>query len=321
MAVQKIFMNLVDLTIPGLGFTTDTTFFDPTRSSGSFIAATLESASIDFPAITTGTTTWFHAVTVFGNTQSNLGFNGAWEVKVPDGTVIARMDISAGLPQFTVVGDATSSTVSQSISANVQYIFDMSVDVTPTTITVSGYINSALIGTVSAPNTTGSRPFPTRLTLNNGDNAGNLYYSEGVIASDDTRGFRVRELRPTSFGVDQAWTGDVNNVVDNDLATGISTPTDGARTSFGVSNLQNVSAGDIVNRLVAQTYAQRGATGLTRFNHYFRYPDDTREDGGDITVGTTGDWYLTEFLTNPKTTLPWTPEELSGIQIGVRGQT
>ena len=321
MTVLRVFMNPVDLSIPGGTFSTNTTYYDPTRSAGAFRMGPAQTASVDFPPAPSGTVTWFHFVYGTETTDANYDASSTIFIRDAGGNDVARMDTTNGSPNFLVVGDSVVATATQIISAATMYSIDIMVDVTPTLITVSGYVNTVLIGTVTSANTVGSRGLPTKLGMANFDNQHASNFAEGVISTEDTRGYRVRELRPTSFGVDQAWAGSVADVVDNDLSTGISTPTTGARTSFGVSNLENISAGDIVNRIVAQSYAQRGASGLTRFNHYFRYADTTRQDGPDITVATTGAWYLTEFLTNPKTAAPWVPADLAGIQLGLRAQT
>jgi len=319
MTILRVFANEVDLSIPGAVSTVDPAFFDDSRVTQAFSFIDGQTSSVDSePAA--GADTWYHFRMVHGSTASS--WDGiTMQIKDPSGNIVALMTVSNGSPNFSAVGDTTATTLTQVISSNTQYSIDVKVSVTPANVSMSAYINNNLIGTQTVSNTSGNRTNPTRVTFANPDNVGPLYISEGIIADEDTRGFRVRELRPQSFGVDQAWAGSANDVVDNDLATGISTPTTGARTSFGVSNLQNITAGDIVNRVVAQTYAQRGATGLTRINHYFRYPDTTRQDGPDITIDTTGSWYLTEFLNNPSTSAPWDPADLIGIQIGVRAQT
>lgn len=323
MTVLKVFTNTVDLTTVGGGFSTSGTFADLTRVNGSFQIGSNASASVEH-AQSSGTTTWYHfimGVDYANTTQFLTDVFLVQERGVDGGSTIASLLMTNGRPQFRVVGDTTESTNTLNLTNATRYAVDISVTVTSTLITVSGYINNLLIGTVTADNTTQNKQKPGRCVMTNLDNFGSTYFSECIIADEDTRGWRLRELRPQSFGVDQAWTGTVNDVVDQDLSTGISTATNGARTNFGLSKLENVTGGDIVNRVVAQTYAQRGATGLTRINHYFRYPDQSREDGGDITVTTTGTWYLTEFTTNPKTSQPWVPADLTGIQMGLRAQT
>ena len=323
MAILKVFTGTVDLAIPGGSFDTGGTYADLTRVNGSFQFSAGTQATVDH-AQSAGDTTWYHFI--FGK---DTGTNGTLDTNtftvqergIDGGSPVAIMNILNGQPQFQAVGDSTTSTNIINLNIAVRYAVDMSVTVTPTLITVSGYVNNVLVGTVTAANTTQNKQKPGGVLLSNFANLANFFYSECIVADEDTRGWRLRELRPQSFGVDQAWTGTVNDVIDNDLATGISTATNGARTNFGLQNLENISGGDIVNRVVAQTYAQRGATGLTRINHYFRYPDQTRQDGPDITVTTTGAWYLTEFTTNPKTAAPWVPADLTGIQMGLRAQT
>lgn len=319
MSILKIFTNTVDLSVPGGSFSTNTTYHDQTRVSGAFLLTSSESATVQHDQVA-GDTTWYHFRYAQSNVSTSYDGNVLY-IRTPTNDNIARMVIDNGQPFFSADGDTTVSTSTFLISGATVYSVDVSVQVTPTQIVVSGYFNNVLVGTATAANTTGLKPNPDRVTISNSDSAASVYYSECIVADEDTRGFRLRELRPQSFGVDQAWSGDVNDIVDDDLATGVSTETTGARVNFGVSNLENISSGDIVNRVVAQTYAQRGETGLTRINHYFRYPDATTEDGSDITVTTDGVWYLTEFADNPKTAAAWVPADFAGIQLGIRAQT
>lgn len=324
MAVLKMFTAPVDLSAQGGGFdTTTTTNFDNTRVEGAITAGAAAQATFVHPQAA-GDTTWYHfAFAKSESTNNNLDTDCfvMYEPTASGGSAVASMNILNGNPRFGAIGDATNYTSTIPLNLNVLYQVDIEVTVTAPLITVNGYVNNVLIGTITAPNTTSGHVKPGQATMQNNDNFATFYFSEGVVTDEDTRGWRIRELRPTSFGVDQSWDGNVDNVIDADLATGLSTSTNDARTSFGVSNLENVSGGDIINRVVAQTYAQRGASGLTRINHYFRYEDATRQDGGDITVGTTGDWYISEFTQNPKTSLAWVPADLAGIQLGIRART
>ena len=202
------------------------------------------------------------------------------------------------------------------IGVSALYIYDIKVETTPTSYIVSQYINTALIATITAPRNPSIHLKPMSLTFGNESGENNI--SEIIIANEDTRGMRVRELRPTSYGVHQEWDGSVTALRDDDLATGITTELPNQRASFGVSNLTHVRAGDAINRVVMQTYAQRGLTGPTKFNHFFRYGDGTIVDSAEIPLDIFSEWHLEDFSINPKTGVSWTGADLLGIQTGIR---
>ena len=158
----------------------------------------------------------------------------------------------------------------------------------------------------------------TNLDSNSG---GTIYWGECVIANEDTRGWRLYQLKPTAFGVDNTWDGEASSVVDGSLLTGISTDVLNERASFGVSNIENISDSALIDRICIQTYGQRGAAGLTSFNHYFRYQGGTRVDDADIALALTADMYLDEYPVDPNTSLAWNVADIQGLQIGVRART
>ena len=323
MAVLRMFTSLADLT-SGVPPTTEvSSYVDLTRVEYGFRPTSAQSFIVQHDEAS-GNDTWYHfrfATTGVGSSS----FDGDLVViQDVDNTRLGGMELLNGQIRFFVEGDTTVRSAVYSYSGSVPYLIDLHIEVDgSTSITLNAYINGAAQPTVTAANTGGKGKAAMALigcpsTALNGAFAA---YSEGVIADEDTRGWRVRELKPKGIGADKQWVGSALDVVDDDVGTGISTDVTGERMCFGLSNLEFIGGGDIINRVVIQTYAQRGESGLTNLNHYFRYADTTREDTTSFNPGVTGAWFLEEFATNPDTTAAWDPADFESLQIGVRAQT
>lgn len=329
MAILRIATSPAELSVFGGTYnTTDTTKFDPTRTRGVFQHTELQLSSLQWPEVS-GDTTWIHFEHALNRNTANPQFwsNSLLEVKDSFDRRMFYIDMNPTMRWRAQVdsGSVTSQATQQVLSEGTLFAVDVKI-VVGATIDCEVYFNGALQGSASIANTQNATN-PDRLQFGIFDNdtgsssSGRTWFGEFIVADEDTRGFRLRELTPQSFGVFQQWDGTVASIVDGSLATGISTDTADERVSFGLANLDSVDPGDIVNRIVAQSYAQRGASGLTSINHFFRYDDTTIQDGPDINLGLTGGWHLDEYTTNPKTAAAWTPGDLAGIQVGVRART
>jgi len=328
MSILRIATSPAELTTFGGTYSQDTTKHDPERTQGAFRHQVLELSTLNFPE-SSGDTTWVHFDHAIVRDESNFQFWTGSVLEIKDVTD-KRIVVISMVPtmQWTAQADTGSSTgiaTQQVLSDGTLISVDLKI-VVGATIELEVYFNSAFQGSVTVDNTQNAGN-PDRVQFGIYDDnigsadIGQAWFGEFIIADEDTRGFRLRELTPQSFGVFQQWDGTVSGVTDASLATGVSTDVADERVSFGLDNLDNVGSGDIVNRIVAQSYAQRGASGLTAMNHFFRYDDTTIQDGPDISLDLTGGWYVDEYTTNPKTALPWTPADLAGLQLGVRART
>lgn len=321
MSILRIATAQADMTAFGGNMSTNTNFFDPERVEECFQLSTAEVGVLDFPAAA-GNETWLHFA--YGQ-DGNSDFNDETVVRIRDAAndQLAYIRVGGANLYFGINGDVSFEGGATSISVNNDFIIDIQIIVNGAVdITVRGYINSALQFDSTQANTA-AKTNPTQIEFLNPSVSfpHEKFSAELIMADEDTRGFRLRELKPQSFGVFQQWDGTVASIIDDSLATGVSTDVADERVSFGVSNLENVDPGDIINRVVAQSYAQRGTSGLTSFNHFFRYDDATIQDGSDISLGLFGDWYVDEYVNNPKTAAPWVPADLAGIQLGLRART
>jgi hypothetical protein len=323
MAILRIASARADITTLGGTMSTDSTYFDNTRVDACYRISEDGGTTLGFPAAA-GTTTWLHWVFAFDADPNQFLYDRTvTTIQDTNGATLFEIRMNASDFHFSVLGDTTAKSGGFLLPEKAEIVIDIQLIVTGTTdIELNAYINSALRYSQTVLNTVG-RTNPAVLEISNPNHAVEpiIYTSEFIIADEDTRGFRMRELKPQSFGVFKQWDGTVASVVDDSLATGISTDVLNERTSFGLDRLDQVDEGDIINRVVIQSYAQKGSSGLANMNHFFRYEDSTIEDGSDISLGLFGEWYLDEYITNPKTAATWVPTDLAGIQMGVRART
>lgn len=321
MAILRIVANPADVGVGGYNWytTTGNNRFNSERVEGAFEFPNQTTLSVPHPV--GAAEVWYHFRYAHVWTNSSLGNATVFEVRDANSNIIATMSTVASQSLRTsAVGVTTANSGSQAISAGTAYSIDVQVIVN-TTITVRWYINGALYADLSVLNNTGTiRGVPASVTMRSNDQYITTYFSEIIIANEDTRGMRVREMRPKAFGIFQEWDGVIANLRDNDLATGISVDEANRRVSFGITNVENVAPGDVINRVVAQTFAQRGESGLSQFNHFFRHRDGTVTDGAAQNLSVLGNFFVEEFPINPKTGLAWQPEDFRSLQSGIRSR-
>lgn len=325
MSIIRIIANPADVGAGGYGWHTNVTpitassakVFDPERVSGAFFLTDSSSVLSTVLPPPAGTEFWVHFR--FLQKSSNSSTYGLVNIQDINGVTLGRIEVVYGRLNVKVYGDTTAETNGQTLTEYSLYSLDAQVVADGTNITMRFYINGAFYGEATAPSTN-TMTNGVQVDFSGGYAGCDYWYSEIIFADEDTRGMRLRELRPRSFGIFQEWDGAVANLTDFDLATGISTDTSGKRVSFGVGNIENIKSSDVINRVVAQTYAQKGENGVPNFNHFFRFRDGTVTDGADIAIADTGSFLLEEYVTNPNTGVNWAPEDFKSIQTGLRSR-
>lgn len=317
MSILRFACNPADVGVGGYTWNTSkTSVFDKSRVEGAFDMNNGDAMLVTHGA-PSGTEVWYHFRYAHGHNTSVNADGIVLNISDNNSDTVARLNWIDGHIRVEAVGDTTSWSGTQVLAKDAPYSMDIHVTVAAS-ITVRWYINGALYGDRTVTNT-GNKGVPRNVTFQNLDD-NPLYYSEIIIADEDTRGMRVREMRPQSFGIFQEWDGSIASLRDSDLATGISTDTADRRVSFGVTNIENISPGDVINRVVAQTYAQKGETGLSQFNHFFRHANANVSDGADQTLSVLGDYFIEEFTTNPDTAVAWDPADFVSLQTGIRSR-
>jgi len=317
MSILRVAASPADINIGGYDFLKDGVGYDASRVTGCFFIDNTRSFEVEF-AEASGTSTWFHA-RVFHSVEGSFQNGSLFFAHDSDNNTLAQIDFTGRSEYLEVYGDTTFESPSRTNGFGTFHLYDLHLEVTSTEIIGTYYLNGIRIATGTVANTVGEKGKPNRVVFNTATGSG-LFISEIIIADEDTRGMRIRELRPQSFGVFQDWDGNIQSLRDDDIATGLSTDTADRRASFGVSNLSNIQEEDLINRVVVQSYAQRGVSGLSAFNHFFRFSDGTVEDGDNITLTTIGSWAIEEFLQNPDTVADWEAADFAGIQTGIRSR-
>lgn len=319
MSILRIVAGPADVGVGGYTFSTSGPV-NLQRVAGAFRFSDAGQSLVVNHGAPVGESTWYH----FRYGHSIVGTISSpdiFQVRDAAGLLIAGLRVAnSGFVNAVVYGGSTTTSSTTPLANNTSYSIDVQV-VRNANTTVRFYINGGLFGEITT--TAAGRGTPSSFVFNGQalSNAGAgafLQFSEIIVADEDTRGMRLREMRPTAFGLFQEWDGQASAVTDTDLATGVSTATANRRVSFGVSNLENIGVSDVINRVVVQSFAQRGETGLTRFNHFFRYRGGAVEDGAPQTLDVLGQRFLEEFPVNPNTAVAWVPEDFRSLQIGVQ---
>lgn len=320
MAILKFINDPADFTLLNATASTNSNFFDTQRIDNGWVLDTNDSFSAvwEEPA---GNELWVHFI--YGQDNTNINWDDT-VLRFDDAlsNEVCTLEITNNTNVWEIFSD-TSPQLSFPSAVNAQLVVDLHFVKNGTTdFNLTVYINGTFQGTVTSANTS-DVGLPVTIFSNPLDTSSsyNFYFGECLVTDEDTRGWRLYQLKPTAFGINQEWDGDASSVVDGSLLTGISTDVANERTSFGVSNIENIPDTALIDRLAIQTYGQRGASGLTQFNHYFRYESGTTIDDADIPMGLTADQFLDEYPTNPDTTLPWETADIQGLQIGVRARS
>lgn len=293
--------------------------------------------TVQYAGITTtfpepsGNDFWMHYRWGVSNINSNLDDFNVMRLFDADGTTIARFDIFNNDIRWNLFGD-TTDTWTEDLVAGEAHTWDLHITKNGTTdLTMEIYKDAVLTDTLVVANTadTGLPVAHEGLITDasSSSSADRWYISEIVIADEDTTGWRVTQHSVNGFGDNTDWDGLVQSATDNSLVGGLSSDTLDDRSQFTLDYVDEMDDGHIstINRVVVQTYAQRGATGLASFNHFFQYEKDPSPDvitdGSDIALTTELDMYIDEYLVSPDTGVAWTPAEMVALQVGIRSRT
>ena len=171
---------------------------------------------------------WFHIAVRFNPAAPNLfhgNSDGHWmSVYNTAGQMIAQIDVLNGTYAAKVYGDTTVTGAFATFTTAALYHFDVQIT-TGANITMNFYSNGALVSTATAANTSGSKGGAKVIQFEHDDITASLYsnalvYSQFIVTdNEDTRGWRLAELKPLAAGAATAWAGTVADVADDDPAT------------------------------------------------------------------------------------------------------
>jgi hypothetical protein len=153
-------------------------------------------------------------------------------------------------------------------------------------------------------------------SINGGGGEEYQYFSEIIVADDDTRNARLDLLRPVAVGAYGNWQGPVISLSDDDPTTGMTTvsPEQNQSTILtpytGVNNISNI---------VQVTTSVRGINSPTGLQHLIRM------SGVDYLTPTFAvpfekDYQITDWNENPATSLPWAATDLVNVEFGFKSK-
>jgi len=324
MAILKFLCEVEDFDLMDASVHTDASYIDTTRVEYGFSYSTGRGLSASWPA-PVGSEVWLHWR--HGQTTTS----GVWDdfgVQLfldADGNQVMRMDITDGVVRWNINGDTTAvasyaATAGSSLTYDVQFIKNGT-----TSLTMNVWVNGVQrVTSLSVANARDNGvPVCFHMTFTDILSQGTIVWSEGVVADEDTRGWRLRQHRTTAYSTFDEWDGSAD-VPAGDVrkSTGITTNTNDDRVSYDLSNLADIPTLATIDRVCVQSTLIRGSAGLANFNHFFRYDTGpTVIHDANVAVGTTLQEFISEYPTSPDTGVAWTDTEMQLLQVGVRGRT
>jgi len=270
---------------------------------------------------------WFHFEFYFtdNNTANNTNADGFWwYLRDTNGNVVARCDISNGTISYEVSGDAGSSFTGGSfvnyVGHNSRGTYDIHYQKNNggnTTLDV--YHGGTLVTSVSA--TFSSSGDAASIEFSHDDmsqSTSNVFYwySEVMVADEDTRGLRVATLVPDGNGGETSWTGDFNDILNRGDGKAISSDTAAQRESWTLSAYNGPASPTAIRGVFTQMWAVAGSAGPTQIEPFLRI-GGTNYDEGTPVVPDFSTPVIGEWATNPDTTVAWVGADLASLEAGV----
>jgi hypothetical protein len=218
-----------------------------------------------------------------------------------------------------VFGDTTATNGSITFSTNVDYTFDIRIEVDTSMIAVEIWRNGTLVCTASAANTSGLKGRATSLRFDQIDYTSNSnpgYMTEMFVLDDgvSTLNKRLALMTPNTAGSATAWTGNVSALSDNDVGSNIFSDIAGQRESWNPTTSGGGSGS--IHAVVAKVHGDSEGSGLKKIGQYIR-KGGVNYDGTDTTIvptkGNMEVWYL-----DPATGLGWVNTDLASIEVGLK---
>lgn len=294
--------------------------FDENRVPYSFALKNFETVTSPVFTPSAGEDTWFHFLCYPGTTDSNRTDHwfSAYDAL---GRILFRLAKTNNtilyLPTAIIYDGNTTSTVGGTIGMTQNKInfVDIHYKKTALLLEVKVYINGALSLTRSFganPNAYGN---PVFFALGTGftNSLSNIcHVSEVIVADDDTRNARLNLLRPAAAGAANDFLGSLATLVDDDTTTGMTTLEPGARQT---TTLTPYTGAQNISNFVSVSSTTRGENSPTKMKHTVRL-SGVNYDGPEIPLGFPLQYNITDFKTNPATSLPWVGSDLSAIESG-----
>jgi hypothetical protein len=288
------------------------------------------SVSVVLPKIAVSDTTWFHfacylpnaTLPTHGNSDGDYLF-----LQDSNGLNICGIDILDGYHKAVSYGASTTPTIgtpNYSFPVDALARFDIKVVVNASNVIIEVYLNGALVSSVT---TTNARNLgkPKTLMFTHDDftyNSGTMGYSEFIITDNEpTIGWRLSQLNATTAGQYSEWDGVPASVADDDPVTQISSDLAGERMTWNLSAYAGPQNSPSIRALVTTSYGQKGTTGPQNLKHMTRIGSVDYESPVLAMANSGFGTLVNEWSVNPATGAPWTKDDLTGLQIGVKSES
>lgn len=141
----------------------------------------------------------------------------------------------------------------------------------------------------------------------------NQYWSEIIVADADTRNARLDLLRPVSGGHYGQWGGLLSALADDDPTTGMTTTLDNQKQS---TVLSPYGGAENISNIVQVTTSVRGLNSPEQLAHFIRMSGVDYQYATVYDVPESKEFQITDWNTNPATSLPWSSADLTNIEFG-----
>lgn len=187
------------------------------------------------------------------------------------------------------------------------------------------FINGVSQAVFNGDTTDGDYASISRVELSSGndiDTTADFFFSEVIVASEETTTWRLSTLDATGAGSNSAWTNDFSSVNGAPLKdpTFIESGVVDQVETFAASNLSVAAAARDVVGLVIGARAREGATGPSELQGAVR-SGGTNYFSANLGPKLAYGPFQAIFETNPDTTSAWTPAEIDAVEYGLRSRT
>lgn len=295
---------------------------DVNNSSSSIYFADNESGYLTIPSSQISNETWIHYRAYYDNAEFNTSTADGllWYLYDANGGLVARADLVDGSVTYGMspnefgYGNTFSAnhplpTALQQVDVDIRYVGNNGSN----EMVLEVYHDSVLIVSMIVANSIATGL--GHMYFAHQDMECGVYYSEFYISTEDTRGTRVCTLEPDSVGPTSDWSGDYTAVLDRFSDATIFSETAEQRELWGLSNPG--AALSSIQGVYTQSLVAKGATGPTGFQHSL-VVGGTTYDSATISDPDGSVPSISEWLTNPDTSVDWVAADLDALIAGVK---
>lgn len=266
---------------------------------------------------------WFHARANLPSEMDDDRSDGTFmRFYDASGDLVADMDMDNGSMAARALGTSTvASTYSKTyLSGSLAQTIDVKVDLSGTDIIIEYYIGEVL--TYSATATKNGQSGIARFHLCNEDvaNIGTnyQYWSEVILADEDTRGMRVATLSPDGNGGETDWSGDFNDVLDASDGAFIASDTANERETFTLGAYNGPTSPSSIRTVAVKSVVRAGDSGPQNFKHLLRIGTTNYESSQ---LAGTNERKISFWDDDPSTSSPWNTTALASLEAGLKSET